>query len=326
MADERWYRDFYGYPPRSTPRDAKGGIKAQSKQGGFGKNWWAKRWIDVLESFSLGTRLGRGRSYARRGQVISINIDNGVVSARVQGSRRKPYKVTIKVKTLSDADGEKLGRALASQALFAAKLLANEMPKDIETVFHASNLSLFPEKLGDLKTECSCPDWSNPCKHVAAVYYLLGEEFDRDPFLIFKLRGLDREKIVELIGAPEVQRMSDTRGVEVSDAGPNNSSDLKPEPISTEITAFWQGYDLPGEWSADVQAPPVTAPLLKRLGNFPFWRSDRRFMEAFKPIYERASQQAMKIFLGDSLDSLKNEGSGSSPKPRSPANRVAVSC
>ena len=319
MAFDRWYRDFYGYPPRSTPRDAKGGIKAQSKQGGFGKNWWAKRWIDVLESFSIGARLGRGRSYARRGQVISINIDDGAVSAQVQGSRRNPYKVTIKVKTLSDADGKKLGQALASQALFAAKLLANEMPKDIETVFHASNLSLFPERLGDLKTECSCPDWSNPCKHVAAVYYLLGEEFDRDPFLIFKLRGLDREKIVALIVAPEGTRTSDTRVVEVpdaevSDAEPTDSSDLQSEPISTETTAYWQGYDLPGEWSVDVQAPPVTAPLLKRLGNFPFWRSDRRFVEAFEPIYERASQQAMKVFLSESL---KNEGSGTSPKPRS---------
>lgn len=313
MADERWYRDFYRFPPKSTPREAKGGIRAQSKQGGFGKSWWAKRWIGVLESFNLGARLRRGRSYARRGQVISINIDDGVVSARVQGSRRNPYKVTIKVKTLSDTDGEKLGQALGSQALFAAKLLANEMPQDIETVFQASNLSLFPEKLGDLKTECSCPDWSNPCKHVAAVYYLLGEEFDRDPFLIFKLRGLDREKLVELIGAPDGTRTNDSRGVEVPDAEPGDSSDLQPEPISTEIAGFWHGDDLPGEWSVDVQAPPVTAPLLKRLGSFPFWRSDRRFVEAFEPIYERASLQAMKVFVGESL---KNEGSGSSPKPR----------
>src|SRR5882762_122125 len=119
-----WGSYYYDYFPRSRLRAAKGGIKAQSKQGGFGKSWWAKRWIGVLESFNLGARLGRGRSYARRGQVISINIDDGVVSARVQGSRRNPYKVTIKVKTLSDADGKKLGQALGSQALFAAKLLA----------------------------------------------------------------------------------------------------------------------------------------------------------------------------------------------------------
>lgn len=203
MARKRWYNDFYHFP-KSVPRAAAGGIKAQSKQGGFGKSWWAKRWIGVLEGFNLGARLGRGRSYARRGQVVSIDIEAGVVIASVQGSRRVPYQVTIKIKTLSQADGKTLAQALSRQALFAAKLLANEMPQDIETVFQESNLSLFPSKLHDLKTDCSCPDWSNPCKHVAAVYYLLGEEFDRDPFLIFKLRGLDREKLIGLIGtSPE---------------------------------------------------------------------------------------------------------------------------
>ena len=92
--------------------------------------------------------------------------------------------------------------ALARQAIFAAKLLAGEMPQDIETVFEEAGLSLFPAKLGDLETDCSCPDWSNPCKHIAAVYYLLGEEFDRDPFLIFTLRGMDRDELVALLGKP----------------------------------------------------------------------------------------------------------------------------
>src|SRR5204862_3418808 len=86
-------------------------------------------------------------------------------------------------------------KALGGQAVFAAKLLAGEMPQDIEKVFADVDLSLFPEKAKDLTTDCSCPDWSNPCKHVAAVYYLLGEEFDRDPFLLFRLRGLSREEL-----------------------------------------------------------------------------------------------------------------------------------
>src|SRR5438128_9744848 len=86
--------------------------------------------------------------------------------------------------------------------MYAAKLTSGEMPNDIETVFRSASLSLFPEKRKDLKTDCSCPDWSNPCKHVAAVYYLLGEEFDRDPFLIFKMRGLARDELVGLLGKP----------------------------------------------------------------------------------------------------------------------------
>ena len=183
-----WYdRGFF---PRSRPRQARGGIKAQSKRGTFGQSWWAQRWIAVLESFDIGARLGRGRSYARGGQVLSIDIAKGKVKARVQGSRPKPYDITIDVKALSPAEWKKLVGVLAGQALFAAKLLAGEMPQDIEQVFQEAGLSLFPSKLRDLTTDCSCPDWSNPCKHIAAVYYLLGEEFDRDPFLLFKLRAV----------------------------------------------------------------------------------------------------------------------------------------
>src|SRR5262249_29560519 len=176
-----WYREFF---PRSRPRAAKGGIKSQSKRGAFGQSWWAKRWIAVLESFDIGARLGRGRSYARGGQVLSIDVAKGEVTARVQGSRPKPYDVTIEVKTLTAGEWDRLVLALSGQALFVAKLLAGEMPQDIEQVFTEAGLSLFPQKSRDLLTDCSCPDWSNPCKHVAAVYYLLGEEFDRDPFLL----------------------------------------------------------------------------------------------------------------------------------------------
>src|SRR5215210_547434 len=128
--------DYYGrYFPPSRPRQAKGGIKAQSQRGEFGTSWWAKRWIAVLEGFNIGARLGRGRSYARNGQVLSIQVEKGKVEAAVQGSRPTPYDVTIEVKTLSAADWKRLTEALSHQALFAAKLLAGEMPQDIEQVF-----------------------------------------------------------------------------------------------------------------------------------------------------------------------------------------------
>src|SRR5438132_7382781 len=107
-----WYRDFY---PRSRPRQAKGGIKAQSKRVGSGQNWWAQRWIAVLESFDIGARLSRGRSYARRGQVLSIDVEKGKVKAKVQGSRPKPYDISIGVKALTPAEWKKLLRALSEQ-------------------------------------------------------------------------------------------------------------------------------------------------------------------------------------------------------------------
>src|SRR5882757_6373490 len=113
---------------RTERKEAKGGIKPQSKSGAFGQSWWAKRWIATLEAFDLGTRLTRGRSYARSGQVLSIEIEPGLVRAKVQGSRPKPYGVDIQVKTLSEDEWQRVAEALSGQALFAAKLMAGEMP------------------------------------------------------------------------------------------------------------------------------------------------------------------------------------------------------
>ena len=136
-----------GYFEPSGLARPKGGIKAQSKRGDFGESWWAKRWIAVLESFDIGARLGRGRTYARKGQVLSIEVEKGRVKAKVQGSRAKPYRVTIQVKRLSPAEWEKLAKALAQQAIFAAKLLAGEMPQDIEKVFQAAKLVALPREI-----------------------------------------------------------------------------------------------------------------------------------------------------------------------------------
>jgi uncharacterized Zn finger protein len=284
----RWYyREFY---PRSRPRRAKGGIKAQSKRGGFGASWWARRWIAVLESFNIGARLQRGRSYARGGQVLSVDVGHGSVEARVQGSRPAPYEVAIGVKVLPEGDWDRLLQALAGQALFAAKLLAGEMPQDIEQVFKDAGLSLFPQKLGDLKTSCSCPDSSNPCKHIAAVYYLLGEEFDRDPFLLFRLRGLSREDLVGRLG--EAARAGEAAAEPPAAAAPA-------EALPAEPGAFWSAGGLPDDLFGDVQAPPVSAAWPKRLGNFPFWRGGERFLETLEPVYRRASRQGLATFLGE---------------------------
>ncbi len=162
----RWGRgydyDNWGYFPPSRPLKAKGGIKAQSQRGEFGSTWWAKRWNAVLESFNIGARLDRGRRYARQGQVLNIKISKGLVVARVQGSRPTPYEVAIQVKPLADAEWKQLADALAQQAIHVAKLLAGEMPQDMEDVFKQAGLSLFPTRLGDLMTKCSCPDSFEP--------------------------------------------------------------------------------------------------------------------------------------------------------------------
>jgi uncharacterized Zn finger protein len=302
MARKR--RNFYGsydysYFPPSIPRNARGGIKAQSKRGVFGETWWAKRWIEVLESFHIGARLGRGRSYARRGQVLSIDIEKGKVSARVQGSSARPYHVTIKVKVIGMNEWKKLAGALSRKAVFAAKLLAGEMPEGIEEAFHESGLSLFPDKRTDITTDCSCPDWSNPCKHIAAVFYLLGEEFDRDPFLIFKLRGMDREELMGLVGGRHSAKSRKVRTeIEPASEG-RQEAQAEAEPLSADPGLFW-GQELPAdEPGGEVHIPGLCAALPKQLGSFPFWRGQESFLSTLEALYRRASPGGMAVFLGE---------------------------
>ena len=287
-----WFGDFY---PKSKPKAVKGGIKAQSKSGAFGTSWWAKRWIAVLESFDIGARLGRGRSYARKGQVTAITIGPGKVTAKVQGSMPKPYAVTIEIPKLGAKDWEKLVRELNAQAVFAAKLLAGEMPQDIETAFAKAGLSLFPKSLKEIGTDCSCPDYSNPCKHIAAVYYLLGEEFDRDPFLLFRLRGMDREMICGRLSAPAVKPLV---------AGSVPEPTAAPEPLPGDAAAFWASGPLPADLCGDVRLPPVSAAGPKRLGGFPFWRGTDRFLDALAPTYSASAQCGLALFEAESSPSL----------------------
>lgn len=283
MRFDKWDR-FGRFPPKSQPREAKGGIRASTKRGRFGESWWACRWIQVLESFDIGARLQRGRSYARKGQVLSIDVKKGLVEARVQGSRPKPYEVNIKVRPLLPAEWKRLAGQLSEQAIFAARLLAGEMPQEIEQAFTAAGTSLFPEKSKEISSGCSCPDWSNPCKHVAAVYYLLGEAFDRDPFLIFRMRGMDRDEFTAMLG--------DARPTEEEVQPP-------PEPLPSRPEEFWQARPIPADLVGDVNVPRTAAALPRRLGNLQFWRGETDLPAALEPVYEKASSRGERILLGE---------------------------
>ena len=193
--DESW-----GYE-RTSPIRTDQGIKSRSQRGNFAASWWADRWIKALERLVDAGRLSRGRSYARKGQVLEIKEKKGQIEAKVQGSRPTPYKVTIRLDPLTDAQWKGVFAALAAQAIFSAQLLNGEMPQTIEEVFAAAGVSLFPTQSGELHTDCSCPDWANPCKHVAAVHYILGEQFDEDPFLLFVLRGRTQEQVLAALRA-----------------------------------------------------------------------------------------------------------------------------
>ncbi len=172
------------------------------------REWWVERWLELLNSYRFKKRLERGRNYAREGNVLSIDFTDSKAEATVQGSETKPYRVSLSLESFSDEDWDYAIAKIAKKAIFSAQLLAGEMPETIEAVFTASGLSLFPFALTEVRSRCSCPDKANPCKHIAAVYYQLGDRFSEDPFIIFQLRGRTKNQIIERLRQIRSQRLS----------------------------------------------------------------------------------------------------------------------
>jgi uncharacterized Zn finger protein len=256
--------------PASRPRKVSGGIKARSKRGPIGEQWWSRRFIDVLESLGLSTRLSRGRNYARSGQVLSLSIGTGHVTAKVQGSRVKPYSVKLTVDPLTTRQWRRVEEALAARAIFRARLLAGEMPAEIEEVFADCGTPLFPHSARDLEMTCSCPDWEVPCKHLAAVCYVLAEAFDDDPFAMLAWRGKGREDLLAALrrlaggggraasasgldgaGGPDDAGRSDRGG----DAG-HAVLEVADKPLAECTASFWTTPLSPARLRA---LPPATA-------------------------------------------------------------------
>src|SRR6266487_325346 len=244
----RGYESSRWHEP-SRPRDVDGGIKARSKRGAIGERWWSLRFIGVLESFGMRSRLARGRNYARRGQILEFALTTGVVTARVQGSRPRPYRVRIQVLPLTSAQWRQVEQALAGQALFRAKLLAGEMPAEIEEVFAGCGTPLFPRSAHDLEMSCSCPDWEVPCKHLAAVCYVLAEAFDSDPFGMLAWRGRGRD---DLLAALRRLRAA-------APAPPRPVLDVADRPLADRLADFWSP-GLPDVRLRSLPAVPATAP------------------------------------------------------------------
>jgi uncharacterized Zn finger protein len=295
-----WYR----YEP-SEPIEVQGGIKARSQGHKFAKNWWADRWISALTPLMDAGRLSRGRTYARKGQVMDIEVKPGAVVSRVQGSRPRPYNVTIRLKPLKDGQWEKVLDALAEQAIFAAQLLNGEMPPDVEEVFEAVKVPLFPDEARDLETNCSCPDWANPCKHIAAVYYLLGERFDEDPFLLFELRGRDKEAI---IAALRQRRAVEAGPVAVAHA-PAAVAAVEAPPLPADPDGFWVLGEAAASLPLAIAYPTPPFALLKRVGipAFPGLAAEgfRRQMER---VYDAVTTAGLALAFADDEDAARGRG------------------
>jgi uncharacterized Zn finger protein len=299
MAKRRssYYDGYWPQYESTRPIDVEDGIKAKSQRGKFVKNWWADRWIAALKRLMDSGRLSRGRSYARQGQVLDIKIDASEVSSRVQGSRRTPYWVNIYLKPLSDQQWDAVFDALSEQAIFAAQLLNGEMPPDVEKVFDAVHVPLFPKTSGDLETDCTCPDWANPCKHVAAVYYLLGERFDEDPFLLFELRGRGKDEVAAALRERRAQGL-EALGEAPAPYVPGAVESVEAPALEDRLDDFWALGEQAEQVALHLSRPEVDMALLKRLG-VPDFVEGRSFWAQMERVYEGVAERALEVAFAE---------------------------
>lgn len=262
----------------------------------LGTTWWGQRWIESLERFSREylSRLGRGRSYARGGRVHDLQIGPGKVTALVTGSEAMPYEVEISMEAFPARTWNAAIAAMAKEARFAAELLAGRMPQDIDAVFRSAKCSLFPRKSHDLETDCSCPDWASPCKHVAAVHYVLGEAFDKDPFLLFELRGRSREQVLHALSrlrssGKETQNELTAEATSVAVQG---GDPARYEQSSTPLPALRFSFD----------SPAVPAAILRTAGAPAAWSIDESPVEFFDELYASSARLARELARTDAID------------------------
>ena len=270
--------------------------------------WWVHQWVDLLNSYRFKKRLERGRNYARQGHILSLEFKNSKVHAKVQGTASEPYQLSIWIERFTDEDWGFVIDTLGKQALYSAQLLAGEMPDDIERVFTSNGLSLFPFTLSDVSSKCSCPDPKNPCKHIAAVYYQLGDFFREDPFVLFQLRGRTKEQILEalrqqrqLVIQEETNADSETASSTQEAVNKREKATRAPQPThaaqpTIKLEDFWQ-YDEPLDPSL-VVITPAEQTVLDVIGDMPLATTEAQIvMEHFKTLYQTVAQQAMMTAL-----------------------------
>ncbi|CEJ45365.1 SWIM zinc finger family protein [Umezakia ovalisporum] len=260
------------------------------------REWWSQKWLELLDSYRFKKRLERARNYARQGNVLKIEFKGTKVLAKVQGSEPEPYKVSLALDHFSEEEWGYVIETMSQRAIFAAKLLAGEMPQNIEEVFTANGLSLFPFTLSDVHSKCSCPDKANPCKHIGAVYYQLGDRFSEDPFVLFQLRGRTKEQIIS--------DLRQLRGAKVEVTAPQtpeiNQTQTQTQ-SAVNLACFWQ-YHEPLESSLVVIAPSSSETVLDVLGTIPLAKTEEstvsltsgdvvtKYLDA---LYKHVSQQAI---------------------------------
>ncbi len=263
----------------------------------FGTTWWGRRWIESLESFGWGSRLTRGRNYIKDMDILSVDISPGLVKVRVVGNEGIPYNVKIGLAMFRDEIWEKILDSMASKALYTAKLLAGEMPEEIEAVFDKEGLSLFPTDINDIYASCSCPDLVSPCRHMASIYYILASRLDREPLLLFELRGIGKEEL--MAGLRERRTVPSSNRDLDSDAKIVEPEKEMEYDVRYIMERYWdmQYYNLV---HIDIETPIINESILKRLGAPPFLQGKGDMIRQIKSSYKRVRLRALNVVSDDS--------------------------
>jgi uncharacterized Zn finger protein len=255
------------------------------------KEWWVQRWLELLDSYRFKKRLERARLYAREGNVLSIEFKDEQVLAKVQGSESEPYQVSLSLVPFTDEDWSYIIQSMSEKAIFSAQLLAGEMPAQIEEVFTVNGLSLFPFTLQDIKSHCTCPDPANPCKHIGAVYYQLGDRFSEDPFVLFQLRGRTKNQILESLRQLRQTKVKQQENQVIAEICEKNETK---ETQTLKFEKFWY-YNEPLVSSLVIITPPDNKKTsLDILGTIPLSYGETEIIKQYLDyVYQTASHSAM---------------------------------
>jgi uncharacterized Zn finger protein len=271
------------------------------------KTWWGRKFIEALEEEGDSGRLSRGRSYARPGnpKIKHFEIQQDLVIAQIRGSvnpyfgvyKEPTYTITIEFEPISPARWTAAIALMATKASLVSRLMLNEMPDTIDDTFSVLGLNLLPRSSQDFQADCTCPDWGHPCKHIAGTYYLIAAALDRDPFLLFELRGLSRQDLLtELAKTPLGSALATE--LQRSTRPPQHSDSYYTRPIATTVQHspslrdYWHGERRLPDDIPPATVPPVAGIPIKKQGDRPpFWERDNSFIEAMETIYNQVRKK-----------------------------------
>ncbi len=257
----------------TNPRRVRGGVKLKLKPDEQPSSWITQRLLRVAEEGAEGQINREGLEYARAGQTKRLTIEGTLCEGIIQGRSDKPYKTELALKQFSVHDQEQIIHAMADQMRYAAKLLAGELPSNIEDVFAPLDLRLFPTEPSDLSPTCSCPDWKEDqpwCKHAVCLTALLAERLGSEPMLVFDLHGMPGQELID--------GLRQKRAIGIQGPGPTpvlvphiqGVTDHQSPPLEDQIDNFWTVGDELAELDTPIAPPPVDCVLLRRLGPSPF--------------------------------------------------------